>query len=62
MKTIKNYFEMKYEELIIKFYNSNEFSDFKSDEKTIFFDTKTVEQEGFSLLTDYPIFFLIKFR
>ena len=60
LKTIKNYFEMKYEELIIKFYNSNEFSDFKSDEKTKFFDTKTVEQEGFSLLTDYGLLRLFK--
>lgn len=60
MKKIKNFFEMRYEELIKKFYDSIEFKEFISDSKTIFYDTKTVEQEGFSLLKDYGLIRLFK--
>ena len=53
LRKIKNFFEMNYKELIIQFYNSNEFNEFKVDNKTIDYDKKTIEQEGFSLLTDH---------
>jgi len=49
MLEIKNFFEMKYEDLIKKFYESDEFINFKEEEKTIFFDRGTKEQEGFSI-------------
>ena len=46
---------MNYKELIIQFYNSKEFNEFKIDNKTIDYDKKTMEQEGFSLLTNYGL-------
>jgi len=49
MLEIKNFFEMKYENLIKKFYESDEFINFKKEEKTVFFDRGTKEQEGFSI-------------
>ena len=55
LRKIKNFFEMNYKELIIQFYNSNEFNEFKVDNKTIDYDKKTIEQEGFSLLTDHGL-------
>ena len=55
LKRIKNFFEMNYKELIIQFYNSNDFNEFKIDNKTIDYDKKTIEQEGFSLLTNYGL-------
>ena len=55
LRRIKNFFEMNYKELIIQFYNSKEFNEFKIDNKTIDYDKKTMEQEGFSLLTNYGL-------
>ena len=55
LRKIKNFFEMNYKELIIQFYNSNEFNEFKVDNKTIDYDKKTIEQEGFSLLTNHGL-------
>ena len=52
MLEIKNFFEMKYEDLIKKFYESDEFINFKNEEKTLFFDKGTKKQEGFAISED----------
>ena len=52
MLEIKKYFEMKYEDLIKQFYKSDELINFKKEEKTIFFDKGTKEQEGFAISED----------
>ena len=60
LRKIKNFFEMRYEDLIRKFYDSYEFIDFKNDETTIFYDEGVKKQEKFSLLKDYGLIKLIK--
>jgi hypothetical protein len=60
LRKIKNFFEMRYEDLIRKFYNSYEFIDFKNDETTIFYDEGVKKQEKFSLLKDYGLIKLFK--
>mgnify|MGYP006873144433 CR=1 FL=1 len=47
MLEIKNFFEMTYEDLIKKFYESDEFNNFKTKEKTQIYDEETKKQEGF---------------
>ena len=49
MLEIKNCFEMTYEDFIKKFYESNDFINFKKEEKTIFYDEGTKKQEGFAI-------------
>ena len=51
---------MSYEDLIRKFYDSDEFIDFKNDEHTKFFDDVFLKQEKFSLLKDYGLINLFK--
>ena len=63
LKAIKDFFDMSYKDLIIKFYESYEFTNFKEDAKTKFYDEGTIRQEGFSLLEDYgliKIFMMLK--
>ena len=61
LKKIKEFFEMSYEDLIIKFYDSYEFIKFKKNDKKIkFYDNGTKEQEGFSLLEKYGLIKLFK--
>ena len=63
LKAIKSFFDMSYKDLIINFYNSYEFTNFKEDDKTKFYDEGTIRQEGFSVLEDYgliKIFMMIK--
>ena len=60
MLEIKNFFEMKYENLIKKFYESDEFINFKKEEKTVFFDRGTKEQEGFSISENLGLIRLFK--
>ena len=60
LRKIKNFFEMSYEDLIRKFYDSYEFIDFKNDETTIFYDEGVKKQEKFSLLKDYGLIKLFK--
>ena len=60
LRKIKNFFEMTYEDLIRKFYDSYEFLDFKNDETTIFYDEGIKKQEKFSLLKDYGLIKLFK--
>jgi len=52
MLEIKNLFEMKYEDFIKKFYESDEFISFKNEETTKFYDEGTKKQEGFAISED----------
>ena len=60
LEKVKNFLEMKYEDLIKMFYDSEEFKSFKDEKKTIFFDDGIKAQEGFSLLEDYGLIKLFK--
>ena len=60
LKRVKDFFEMSYEELIRRFYDSREFNIFRDDIKTKFYDDGTKEQEGFSLLDNYGLINLFK--
>ena len=60
IRKVKNFFEMKYEELIRKFYESDEFHEFKEQKDTKFYDEGTFKQEGFSLTEDYGLIKLFK--
>ena len=60
LRKIKNFFEMSYEDLIKKFYDSYEFLVFKNDEYTIHYDEGMKKQEKFSLLKDYGLIKLFK--
>ena len=55
MLEIKNLFEMKYEDYIKKFYESDEFENFKNEENTIFYDEGTKKKEGFTISEDYGL-------
>lgn len=55
LREIKDFFEMNYEDLIRKFYESDKFTEFKEDSKTKFYDEGTIKQEGFSLLKDFGL-------
>ena len=60
MKRIKSFFEMSYEDLIKRFYDSPKFTEFKNYENTKFYDDGTIKQEGFSLLEEYGLIKLFK--
>jgi hypothetical protein len=49
MLNIKNLLEMTYEEYIKTFYESDEFTSFKNEERTRFYDEGTKKQEGFTI-------------
>ena len=60
VQLVREFLEMNYEELIKKFYDSDEFNKFKDDYMTKFFDEGTKKQEGFSLLEDYGLIKIFK--
>ena len=60
MKRIKSFFEMTYEDLIKRFYDSDKFFEFKDYDNTKFYDDGTIKQEGFSLLDQYGLINLFK--
>ena len=60
MLEIKNLFEMKYEEFIKKFYESDEFENFKNEENTIFYDEGTKEKEGFAISENYGLIRILR--
>lgn len=64
VKKVKDLIEMKYEDLIRMFYDSDYFIDFKEKEKDKiqFHDEGIKLQEGFSLLEDYGLIKLFKKR
>ena len=51
-RKIKDFLSMKYEDIIKMFYNSEEFKDFRKQEKTIFFDNGIKQEKNISLLKD----------
>ena len=55
MIEIKNLLEMTYENFIKKFYDSDEFINFKNEENTIFYDEGTKKQEGFAISENYGL-------
>ena len=57
---VKEFLEMKYEDLIKMFYDSDDFIVFKEECMTKFFDEGTIIQEGFSLLEDYGLIKVFK--
>lgn len=59
-KLVREFLEMNYEQLIKKFYDSDEFIKFKDDYMTQYFDEGTKRQEGFSLLEDYGLIRVFK--
>jgi hypothetical protein len=60
LRTLKDFLEMSYEDLIRMFYNSYEFLEFKNENKTIFYDEGLIKQEQFSLLKEYGLIKLFK--
>ena len=60
MLEIKNFFEMKYEDFIRMFYESDKFITFKQKEITKFYDEGTRKQEGFKISEDYGLIKLLK--
>jgi len=55
MIEIKNLLEMTYENFIKKFYDSDEFINFKNEENTMFYDEGTKKQEGFAISENYGL-------
>ena len=60
LRTLKDFLEMSYEDLIRMFYNSYEFLEFKNENKTICYDEGLIKQEQFSLLKEYGLIKLFK--
>ena len=60
MLEIKNFFEMKYEDFIRMFYESEEFIIFKQNKNTKFYDEGTRRQEGFTISENYGLIKLLK--
>ena len=60
MLEIKKFFEMKYEDFIRMFYESDELITFKQNKKTKFYDEGTRKQEGFIISEDYGLIKLLK--
>ena len=60
MLEIKNLLEMKYEDLINLFYDSDDFNTFKNKEKTKYNDEETKKQEGFTISEDYGFLKILK--
>ena len=60
MKEIKEFLEMNYEHLIMKFYDSLEFNIFKEDSKSKFFNDGIRVEKGFSVLENYGLIRLFK--
>ena len=60
MLEIKKFFEMKYEDFIRMFYESDELIIFKQNENTKFYDEGTRKQEGFTISEDYGLIKLLK--
>ncbi len=60
LKEIKEFLEMKYEHLIMKFYDSFEFNIFKEDNRSKFFNDGIKAEKGFSVLENYGLIRLFK--
>ena len=60
LKEIKEFLEMNYEQLIMKFYDSSEFNSFKEDNRSKFFNDGIKVEKGFSILENYGLIRLFK--
>jgi hypothetical protein len=60
LKEIKEFLEMNYEQLIVKFYDSSEFNSFKEDNRSKFFNDGIKAEKGFSILENYGLIRLFK--
>ena len=60
LKEIKEFLEMNYEQLIMKFYDSSEFNTFKEDNRSKFFNDGIRVEKGFSILENYGLIRLFK--
>ena len=57
---LQNFFRMTYRDIIVLFYDSEQFKDYSSDPKTIFLDEQFVKSKGFSLMERSAFFKLMK--
>jgi hypothetical protein len=55
-----NFFRMTYRDIIVLFYDSEQFKDYSSDPKTIFLDEQFTKSKGFSLMEKRAFFKLMK--
>jgi hypothetical protein len=55
-----NFFRMTYRDIIVLFYDSEQFKDYSSDPKTIFLDEQFTKSKGFSLMEKSAFFKLMK--
>jgi len=60
LKEIKEFLEINYESLIMKFYDSVEFDIFKEDNRSKFFNNGIKAEKGFSILENYGLIRLFK--
>lgn len=60
LKEIKEFLETNYESLIMKFYDSFEFTIFKEDNRSKFFNNGIKAEKGFSILENYGLIRLFK--
>ena len=58
---LQNFFRMTYRDIIVLFYDSEQFKDYKSDPKTIFLDEQFAKNKGFSLMERSAFFKLMKY-
>ena len=59
-RNLQNFFRMTYRDIIVLFYDSEQFKDYKSDPKTIFLDEQFAKNKGFSLMERSAFFKLMK--
>ena len=57
---LQNFFRMTYRDIIVLFYDSEQFKDYSSDPKTIFLDEQFAKNKGFSLMERSAFFKLMK--
>ena len=60
LKEIQEFLEMNYEQLIMQFYDSSEFNNFKDDNRSKFFNDGIKVEKGFSILENYGLIRLFK--
>ena len=59
-RKLQNFFRMTYRDIIVLFYDSEQFKDYSSDPKTQFLDEQFTKSKGFSLMEKSAFFKLMK--
>ena len=59
-QNLLNFFRMTYRDIIVLFYDSEQFKDYSTDPKTIFLDEQFAKSKGFSLMERSAFFKLMK--